>query len=203
MIDQVKSKKAKGKIREAFASCLAFLLFTFYFFLFTFAFLLFTFAFVQPAAAQDDADDTAPPPLKILSKDERQKLDDEAADIKERTKIALSMMNARLGTAEKFRTERDYDAMFRELGFFHGLVDDSVVFLEKRDTNSGKVLDALKRLEIGLRGFIPRLETVRREVPLRYEDYVRHLMKFVRDARARAIDPMFGDGVVKVKNGER
>lgn len=152
--------------------------------------------------SQDDPLDTAPPPLKIVSKEERQKLDGED-DIKDRTNLALRMMDTRLDAAEILSANRDFDRMFRELGVFHALVDDSVVFLEKRDPNNRKVLDTFKKLEIGLRGFIPRLETVRRELPLRYEDYVRQLMKFVRDARARAIDPMFGDGVVKIQNGDR
>ncbi len=149
-------------------------------------------------SAQDDPPDTAPPPLKIVSKDERQKLEAED-DIKDRTNLALRMMNARLGSAEMHSVNKDFDTMFRELGVFHALVDDSVTFLEKRNTNNKKVLDTFKKLEIALRGFIPRLETVRRELPLRYEDYVRLLMKFVRDARMRAIDPMFGDTVVKTK----
>lgn len=149
-------------------------------------------------SAQDDPPDTAPPPLKIVSKDERQKLDAED-DIKDRTNLALRMMDARLDSAEMHCANKNFDTMFRELGFFHALVDDSVTFLEKHDKSSKKVLDTFKKLEIGLRGFIPRLETVRRELPLRYEDYVLHLMKFVREARARAIDPMFSDSVVKTK----
>lgn len=193
---QVKSKKLKVKIREARSSYFDFCLFTF---AFRIAFLLFTFAFVPPAAAQDDPPDTAPPPLKIVSKDDRQKLDAEN-DIKDRTNLALRMMDTRLDSAELLSANKDFDMMFRELGYFHALVDDSVTFLEKRDANSKKVLDTFKKLEIGLRGFIPRLETVRRDVPLRYEDYVRHLMKFVREARARAIDPMFGDSVVRTKS---
>lgn len=186
MINQVKSKRSRVKIRVGFNS------------FFTFLLLTFCFALSQPAAAQDDPPDTAPPPLKIISKEERQRLDAKR-DIKERTSLALEMMNTRLGTAEKHTATEDFDAMFRELGFFHALVDDSVSFLEKRDASSKKVLDTLKKLEIGLRSFIPRLETVRRELPSRYEDYVRQLMKFVRDARTRAIDPMFGDSVVKTR----
>ena len=188
MINQVKSKKLRVKIRVGFYSY--------------FAFLLFAFALVQPAAAQDDPTDTAPPPLKIISKEERQKLDAED-DIKDRTNLALQFMNVRLSSAEKHSAEKNFDTMFRELGFFHALVDDSVTFLEKRGANSNKVLDTFKKLEIGLRGFMPRLEVVRREIPLRYEDYVRQLMKFVREARTRAVDPMFSDNVVKVRNGER
>lgn len=165
---------------------------------------LLAFAILSPQfsiSAQDDLPDTAPPPLKIVSKEERQKLDAED-DIKDRTNLALRLMDTRLDSAEIHSANRDFDTMFRELGFFHALVDDSVTFLEKRNTNNKKVLDTFKKLEIGLRGFIPRLETVRRELPLRYEDYVRFLMKFVREARMRSIEPMFGDSVVKVKTSK-
>jgi hypothetical protein len=186
-MDHVKGKKLRVRIRRAsFFSYVAFLLFAFY------------FSLSPPAAAQDDPPDTAPPPLKILSKEERKKLADED-DIKARTTLALQMMSIRLESAEKHSAAKDFDTMFRELGSFHALVDDSLTFLEKRDTSNKKVLDTLKKLEIGLRGFIPRLEVVRREIPLRYEDYVHQLMKFVREARTRAIDPMFSDNVVRTK----
>ncbi len=80
--------------------------------------------------------------------------------------------------------------------FSHGLLDNTLDFLGKQDSNKGKVLDNYKRLEIGLRGFAPRLETIRRDLPLRYEDYVHKLLKYVRDSRSRAVEPMFGSSVV-------
>jgi hypothetical protein len=80
---------------------------------------------------------------------------------------------------------------------FEALMDDSVTYLAKKDNDSNKVLDALRKLEIGLRTFMPRLETIRRLLPLNCDDYVRKLMKNLRDARAKAVDPMFSDNVVK------
>ena len=145
--------------------------------------------------AQDDQPDLAPPPLKVISKDERTRLDGET-DVKSRTKLALEMMNFRLAAAERLGTGEDYDGVFRELGIFHALMDNSLDYLLKRDAGSGKVLDNFKRLEIGLRAFGPRLETLRRDVPLRYEDYLRRLIKYVRDARSKAIDPQFADTVL-------
>ena len=54
---------------------------------------------------------------------------------------------------------------------------------------------SLKRFEIGLRGFAPRIERLRREVPARYELYIRTLGIYVRDARSKALEPMFGNAV--------
>ncbi|MEP6787435.1 MAG: hypothetical protein ABJB40_03325 [Acidobacteriota bacterium] len=191
----MKSIKAKGKsdgVNDLGLSRLALVL---YFFLFTFAFCL-------VVSAQDDPNDLAPPPLKLISKDERARLDSET-DVKSRTKLELEMMNLRLAEAEKLNASENYDGVFRELGAFHGLMDDGLDYLIKRDTGSGKVLDNFKRLEIALRGFGPRLEVIRRDLPIKYEDYLRRLIKYVRDARSKAIDPQFGYTVLPGQKSEQ
>jgi|CXWL01.1.fsa_nt_gi hypothetical protein len=161
-------------------------------------FFILHFAFCISGFAQDD--EVAPPPLKVFSKEERSRLDAKS-DLKDRTKLALELMDLRLDAAEKFAAGQEFEPMFRELGSFHALMDESLEFLGHRDTGSnGKVLDNFKRLEIGLRGFSPRIETIRRELPIRYDDYVRKLMKYVRDARTRAVDPLFGETVIKPKS---
>ena len=148
-------------------------------------------------SAQDPVidDDIAPPPLKILSQSERDRLGAEA-EVKRRTKLALELMEARLKLAETLHLAENYDQMFVELGGFHGLMDNMLEFLEKSDRDSKKVLNNYKRYEIGLRGFTPRLELMRRNLPIRYERYVRNLIKYLRQARAKAVDPLFDDTVV-------
>jgi hypothetical protein len=145
--------------------------------------------------AQIEAVDVAPPPMKVLPKDEEERLK-RSRDVGARTKLALSMMNDRLAEAESQNERQNYVEMFRELGHFHALVDDSLDYLNRNNTGRGKVLDNFKRLEIGLRKFLPRLEAVRRELPLKYEDYVRTLMIRIRDARTKATEPLFGDTVL-------
>jgi len=105
-------------------------------------------------------------------------------------------MGARLTEAERLNSTGDFDGMFRELGGFHGLMDNSLGYLQERDVGSGKVLDNFKRIEIGLRGFAPRIEAIRRDLPLRYEGYLNKLLKYVRDARSKAIEPLFADTVL-------
>lgn len=152
--------------------------------------------FSVQSRAQDDPPEAAPPPIKFISKEERAKLDAKQTSVKDRTKLSLELMDLRMDAAEKFAQTDDYDSMFRELGGFHALMDDGLQFLNRRDTDSGKVLDNFKRFEIGLRAFSPRIEIIRRELPLRYDFYVRKLMGYVREARAKAIDPLFSDSVV-------
>src|SRR6266404_5930895 len=183
----VKSKKVKGKSRNRFL--LLFCLFTFYFLL-------------SNASAQDDPPDSAPPPLKLMSKQERASLEAQS-DVKMHTRLDLDFMEARLAKAEKLTTSSDYDGMFFELGGFQGLLDNSLDFLTKHDNKSDKFLNNFKKLEIGLREFVPRLETIRREIPLKYESYVAKLVKYVRDARTKAVEPLFSNSVVPAASKHR
>jgi hypothetical protein len=143
-------------------------------------------------------DEIAPPPLRLLRPDEKNKLAAEN-EVKRRTKLALELMEARIKRAETFDAAENYDQMFVELGGFHGLMDNMLEFLNRSNKDSGKVLNNFKRFEIGLRGFTPRLELIRRELPIRYELYVRILIKNLRAARTKAIEPLFDDTVVPIK----
>lgn len=146
--------------------------------------------------AQNDEPDAAPPPIKLVPKDDKEHLAGEP-NIKERTKVALTLMDFHLTAAEKHSASGDATAAFRELGNFEALIDDSLAYLNHEDVNNGKVLDAFRKLEIGLRPFMARLEGVRRVLPLECDEYLRSLMQNLRDARAKAVDPLFSDNVVK------
>jgi len=169
-----------------------------------FRFLLFTFAFLiaLPAIAQDDPQEVAPPPLKIISRAEKSQLDAEI-DIKRRTKLSLELMELRLISAETFGKQEEYREMFAELGGFHALMDNTINFLNNSDTNKGKVLNNFKRVELSLRKYITRLELVRRDLPIKYESYVRRLVRYVREARTKAVEPMFDDTILPGGNNEK
>ncbi len=179
-----KRQKVKGKIRMG--RLIGF------FFLLPFYFLL----SLPPAMAQDGPEDAAPPPLKVFSKEERDRLGSQL-DLKDRTKLALELMGSRLTEAERLAAAGDNAAMYTELGGFHALMDHIMEHVDKLDERRSKVLDAYKRIEIGLRNYTPRLENIRRDVPLKYEHYVRKLIKYLRDTRANALEPMFGNTVVR------
>ncbi len=148
------------------------------------------------ATAQEEISDGAPPPVKAVSPDERSRLDSKQKDMKDRTKMSIELMNLRVRSATKLAEDRDFEGMYSELGFFHGLMDDAMKYLKARDDGRGKVLDNYKRLEIALRGMAPKIEVLRRELPLRYDPYVRRLMGYLRSARANATDALFDDTVV-------
>ena len=108
-------------------------------------------------------------------------------------------MEARLVKAEQFGAREQYREMFDELGGFHALVDDTLEFLNSSNNDSGKVLNNFKRIELSLRKYITRLELIRRDLPIRYELYVRRLVRYIRDARTKAVEPLFDDTVLPEK----
>ena len=166
-------------------------------FIFALFLLLTVYCSLLTAYAQDDGQKgTAPPPLKIISKEENKQLAAET-DIKKRTKLALGLMEIRLKKAEDLNSQQRFSEMFDELGGFHALVDRTLEFLDRNDNGGGKVLNNFKRMEMSLRAFLPRLELIRRDLPEKYEFYVRVLAKSIRNARSKAIDPLFSDTVVK------
>lgn len=152
---------------------------------------------VNGILAQPDKYDVsdAPPPLKIISENERKQLN-ASKDVKERTKLALELMQFRLTNASAKSEATDYSAMFTELGAFHGIMDDMLAFLDRFSQNRDARLNNLKRLEIGLRRMNPQIDLLRRNAPPERERYLFYLSRNVRDARARAIEPQFGDTVL-------
>lgn len=143
--------------------------------------------------SQEVYDNTVPPPPKVIPPADQDRLEAQT-DVKKRTKLALELMDAKLGLAQQHATAGNYDGMFIELGIFHGLIDHTLAFLQ--DSNSKKAINNFKRLEIGLRKFPPRLGMIRSDLPVRYEFYVRVLLRYIRQARAKAIEPLFGDTVI-------
>lgn len=162
-------------------------------FKFPFLILFITMAFGVSADAQENLlTDIVPPPLPIVSKGEGDQLNLQT-DTKKRTELSLTLMQSRLVKAETFSNEKRYKESLDELGGFQAIMSDAMVYLNKHNSGSGKVLSSFKRFEITLRGFVPRLEVVRRLMPEKFAYHVGQLMKSVRKARSNAVEPLFDD----------
>jgi hypothetical protein len=181
------SRKPSANLKLSFSTVVLFALF-------------FCFGSVAAAAQDDIPPDAAPPPIKHLSKTEKDQLSG-VLKVKDRTKLSLELMDSRVSVAEKYLPQEQYEMVFRELGGFHALVDDALTFLTTSDSDKGKILDNFKRFELGLRSFTHRLELIRREMPPQREYYVRILLREMREARAKAVEPLFGEIGIK-KSGE-
>jgi hypothetical protein len=85
--------------------------------------------------------------------------------------------------------------MYAELGAFHAIMDGTLGFLLRSGTHQGKVLSSIKKFEIALRAFVPRIEAIRRVLPVRFEPYIRNLIKNISNTREKAMEAFFGDSV--------
>ncbi|MGI8544618.1 MAG: hypothetical protein ACR2MD_14245 [Aridibacter sp.] len=153
--------------------------------------------FPENSSAQQKLDDIVPPPLNIITKDEKNQLAAETK-MKNRTKLALELMDLRLMKSAKFLENNEYRNSLDELGGFQALVRNTLNYLKEFEGRSAS-LKNFKRFEMTLRTFLPKLELIRREMPLEYSYHVRQMMKFVHDTRSRAIEPMFGNTVISDK----
>lgn len=155
------------------------------------------FPLAQSAFSQIEEDrprDLVPPPLNIVSKDEKKQLNAQRK-MKKRTKLAITLMDARLIKSEEFLEEGNYNKSLEQIGKFQGLLIDTLRFLKKNKGRRG-VHKNFKKFEINLREFMPRLEIIRREMPDKYGYHVRKMLVFVRDARTKALSPLFDDTVL-------
>ena len=154
--------------------------------------------------AQDEPFDpnAAPPPIKRMSADEEKQLQS-AENPNDRVKRAVDLMDARLNSAEANASAAEYAQMYRNLGAFQAIMDDTIDYLYKALADRKKVFDSFKRFEIKLRGFAPRLALIRREIPQEFDPYVRNLLKYLREARSKAVEPLFGDPPTPRTKGAR
>jgi hypothetical protein len=165
-----------------------------------FLLLLTTYCSSLAIQAQDEKPkNLVPPPLVLLSESEEETLNTET-NFNKRTQLAITLMDARLKKAEELSSQKKYTESLLELGGFQAIIRNTLNFLNSNNSGRGKVLNSFKRLEISLRQTVPRLETVRREMPYRYSYHVRELMKFVRQARSNAVEPIFDDTVLPGDN---
>jgi hypothetical protein len=171
----------------------------FYFIPLTF-FSIYLFAGVS-LKAQEEIIPTnlAPPVVKAISKEEKTALA-AVTDIKDRTKLALDLMEARLKKAEALYTQESYNATLVELGGFHALMDDAIRYLNSNNNGGGKAMNNFKKFEMALRAFMPRIEIIRRDLPERFEYHVRTLLITVRDTRAKAVEPFFSTTILPAGN---
>ena len=138
----------------------------------------------------------APPPIKALSKAERSQVE-EAKDPKTRLRLTLEMADSHLAQAEKFTTQPSYDAASAEVGAYHALIEDALLFLGSLKRDSNKTRDLYKRLELTLRADGPRLTSLRRTTPLEFAVWIKEVEDFARDGRTEALNSFYGNTVVR------
>ncbi len=146
----------------------------------------------EPAAQQL----TAPPPLKIVSREERARID-QADDPKARIRATLELAELRLAKAEILTSEHDFEGATEELGKYEALIDDALNYLSPMIRDKTKTRDLYKRLELALRAHGPRLTAIRRSTPLEYAVWIKQLEEFARNGRTEALNSFYGHTVFR------
>jgi hypothetical protein len=144
---------------------------------------------------------SAPPPVRKLSEEDRLKLVP-VRDLKERTKLSVEMATARLTSAEQYTTASRFDEASAELGLYQALIEDALGFLAGIKDKNNKLRDNYKRLELALRAHVPRIETIRRSTPNEYAPNMRNVADFTRNARSEALNSFYGDTVLRGSQSE-
>jgi hypothetical protein len=137
-----------------------------------------------------------PPPMKFISREERVRLDAHS-DSKARTRAAIDLAGQRLARAEEFTSAKRYEAASQQLGCYLALVDDTMHFLGRLNSDKGKTRDLYRYLDIALRAHIPRLAVLRRTTPAEYAVNIKTAEEFARNTRTEALEFFYGRTVLR------
>ena len=139
---------------------------------------------------------TAPPPAKIISAEERSMLE-RAGDNKGRVKKTIEIAEGHLTQAEAFTAADKHHEASAELGKYWALIEDVLRHLSPLDNDKTKTRDLYKRLELSLRAHGTRLVMMRRTTPVEYAVWVKELEEFTRSSRTEALNSFYGQTVVR------
>ena len=137
----------------------------------------------------------APPPPKVISNEERSRID-QTKD-KDRIRTTLELAEARLAKAQSLTEQHEFHAASSELGRYAALIEDAFGYLSTMTRDRNKTRDLYKRLELALRAHGPRITSIRRVTPLEYAVWIKQLEDFARKGRTEALNSFYGHTVVR------
>jgi hypothetical protein len=138
----------------------------------------------------------APPPMKLLSSEERSQLT-AAKDPKARLRTSIDLAAGRLSRTEEFTSQKMFDRAAEELGSYLGLLDNVRAFIGSMNREKSSTRDLYRHFEIALRAHIPRLAVMRRTTPAEYAGNLKDAEEYLRNARAEALDSFYGHSVLR------
>ena len=150
----------------------------------------------QPKPAPQPTPLTAPPPFKMIVKEERAEME-ATKDAQKRLKITVEFADGHLTRAEQHTARGDFEAASAEVGMYHALIESALEFLSTFKRDSNKTRDLYKRLEMALRADGPRLTAMRRSTPLEFAVWIKQVEDFARDGRTEALNSFYGHTVVR------
>ena len=166
------------------------------------AFVCLPSAHAQPGAQPSPTPLTAPPPLKLITKEDRAQLD-QTKDAKQKLRLTIELCSVHLTRAEQLTNDGNYDAASAEVGSYHALIENSLEELAALKRDSNKTRDLYKRLELALRADGPRLTAMRRITPLEFAVWIKKVEDFARAGRTEALNSFYGHTVVREPQKEK
>ena len=166
------------------------------------AFVCLPSAHAQPGAQPSPTPLTAPPPLKLITKEDKAQLD-QTKDAKQKLRLTIELCSGHLTRAEQLTNDGNYDAASAEVGSYHALIENSLEELAALKRDSNKTRDLYKRLELALRADGPRLTAMRRITPLEFAVWIKKVEDFARAGRTEALNSFYGHTVVREPQKEK
>lgn len=151
----------------------------------------------EPQAQPQATPLPAPPPFKMIVKEERSALENASKDPSRRLKLTIEFADGHLTRAEQHTARENYDAAATEVGMYHALIENALEFLSASKRDSNKTRDLYKRLELALRSDGPRLTAMRRTTPLEFAVWIKEVEDFAREGRTEALNSFYGHTVVR------
>jgi hypothetical protein len=168
--------------------------------------LLLLMAFtLAPSVCAQDAQPTplpAPPPFKMIVKDERAQIE-QTNDSSDRLKLIINFAVAHLTVAEQHTAAGNFEAASTEVGMYHALMENALAFLSSFKRDSNKTRDLYKKLELALRSHGPRLTAMRRTTPLEFAVWIKKVEDFARAGRTEALNSFYGHTVVRDRETQK
>jgi hypothetical protein len=162
--------------------------------------LLVAFVFIPSVSAQNAQPSptplTAPPPFKMIVKEERAQLEEATKDSSKRLKLTIEFATAHLGVAEQHTAQGNFEAAQTEVGMYHALIENARAFMRNFKRDSNKTRDLYKKLELALRAHGPRLTAMRRITPLEFAVWIKEVEDYAREGRTEALNSFYGHTVV-------
>jgi hypothetical protein len=156
-------------------------------------------ALLMPAPAAQEPrpqEQTAPPPLKIITRSERSQLN-EAKDEKARVKLTIELAETHLANLENQTSLQQYDGAAAEAGKYWALMEDVFSFMKTIERDNNRRRDLYKRLELTLRAHGPRLSIIRRGTPSEYAVWIKEIEDSARKGRTEALNAFYGNTVIR------
>ncbi|HEY6217724.1 MAG TPA: hypothetical protein VIW74_13740, partial [Pyrinomonadaceae bacterium] len=151
----------------------------------------------SPQATPQPTPLTAPPPFKMIVKEERTAIEGVTNDPQKRLKMTIEFAEGHLLAAEQHTARQNYEAASTEVGMYHALIENALQFLSTFKRDSNKTRDLYKRLELALRSDGPRLTSMRRTTPLEFAVWIKQVEDFARQGRTEALNSFYGHTVLR------